>query len=545
MARKASSAKAKLKTYRAKRDFQKTSEPSGERAVAAAPHPRFVIQKHDATRLHYDLRLEVDGVFKSWAVTKGPSLDPHDKRLAVEVEDHPLDYGDFEGTIPEGEYGAGTVMLWDRGYWESEDGDAAKALRAGTLKFVLTGDKLQGGYVLTRMPRREREKRNNWLLIKRRDDYAADDGEARVDDTHSVASGRTMDQIEAGKGRKPKPFMLKKNGSAKAVWHSSKPGGRTAHNPTRGRTKHAAESQIEIRGVTISKADKALWPASRGEEAITKADLAAYYDTVGEWMLPHLEGRPCSVIRAPDGIRGERFFQRHLMKGAPDVITRAKVRGVPEPYVQFDSVEAIVAAAQIAVLELHPWNSRPGDPETPSRIVFDLDPAPDVAFDAVVAAAHELRERIEAVGLASFCKTTGGKGMHVVAPFKASRGSRVSWRDAKTFAHQMCREMAADSPDLYVVTMAKRARVGKIFLDYLRNDRMATAVAPLSPRAREGATVSMPLTWAQARRGLDPARFTIRSAPALLKKAKPWADYRDAERPFQAAAKKLLGKRER
>jgi bifunctional non-homologous end joining protein LigD len=211
---------AKLKTYRAKRDFKVTAEPSGARRVEKAPHLRYVIQKHAATRLHYDLRLELDGVFRSWAVTKGPSLNPKDKRLAVEVEDHPLDYGDFEGTIPKGEYGGGTVMLWDRGFWSPQH-DPAKALAKGELKFVLSGEKLQGGFVLVRMSRRENEKRNNWLLIKHRDEYAIEDAaEDLLTDAHSVASARSMEEITKGKGRKPKPFMLKKASAADAVWHS-------------------------------------------------------------------------------------------------------------------------------------------------------------------------------------------------------------------------------------------------------------------------------------------------------------------------------------
>lgn len=207
-------AKKLLARYRAKRDFSKTDEPSGQAKVGTSKALRFVIQKHAASHLHYDLRLELDGVFKSWAVTKGPSLDPHDKRLAVEVEDHPLNYGDFEGTIPKGQYGGGTVMVWDRGFWDCED--PARAYSKGKLDFNLAGEKLHGGWILTRMRPREGEKRTNWLLIKHRDAFAQEGKKNRIlEEDLSVASGRSMDEITAGKGRKPKLFVTAKKSRAK------------------------------------------------------------------------------------------------------------------------------------------------------------------------------------------------------------------------------------------------------------------------------------------------------------------------------------------
>jgi len=240
-----------LALYRAKRDFETTEEPVGSRTIKAAEYPRFVIQKHAATRLHYDLRLELDGVFKSWAVTKGPSLDPKDKRLAVEVEDHPLDYGDFEGTIPKGQYGGGTVMLWDRGFWVPEgDSNAEAALRNGDLKFTLAGEKLQGSWVLVRM-RQDGSKRTNWLLIKHRDAFSReDDADALLARDRSVASGRTMKQISEGRGPAPKAFMTGKGKAfdPNAIWHSKKPDTEASGQPSDDRktktskhsSKHAA-----------------------------------------------------------------------------------------------------------------------------------------------------------------------------------------------------------------------------------------------------------------------------------------------------------------
>ena len=292
----------RLATYRAKRDFSKTTEPSGQRRVERADQLRFVIQKHAARRLHYDLRLELDGVFKSWAVTREPSLDPKVKRLAVEVEDHPLEYGDFEGTIPKGQYGGGTVQLWDRGYWRPEgDRSALEMLRRGALRFKLEGTRLHGGWVLVRL-RNDRSDghRHNWLLIKAHDAFdRAGNGNGASAEDRSVASGRTMADIAAGTGREPGPFMLKgSQNRSDAVWNRTAQATSKRQAPLRGtrtsRDKSANASAPEpgsarprtlaaargasqeprlpvVMGVSISHPDKTLWPATTGHEAITRS----------------------------------------------------------------------------------------------------------------------------------------------------------------------------------------------------------------------------------------------------------------------------------
>lgn len=852
---------AGLDLYRAKRDFSRTGEPKGAaaRRRAKAQGGAFVVHKHAARRLHYDLRLEHGGVLWSWAVTRGPSLDPDEKRLAVHVEDHPLEYGAFEGTIPAGQYGAGSVIVWDEGRWIPE-GDPEFGLQKGHLAFALEGHKLAGKWHLVRLKPRRGEKRDNWLLIKTDDAAARQDEDILETAPNSVASGLSVEEIGSGKAPDPKvwgrtkrpstksetkgrrakakphadagglprfippclatlqekppagerwlhevkfdgyrlqariadgavqlltrsglnwterfgqsltaalaglpcetalidgevvalgengissfgalqealsekradhlvffafdllhldgedlrgdPLLARKErldallqdgseasplrysehfvepgqtmlrhacrmglegviskrtdapyrsgrgrdwikskctqrqefviagyvpskGSARQLgsivtgYHEDgalKPAGRVGTGFTRAsaaalKTRlDAIRSQaspfegaaarekgvvwvepelvaeIEFRAwtssrtlrhasylglredkpaeevvaekpaasapderpdteatpkrpgsaksakpgskpkgsgkvrrvettVTLSSPDKPLWP----DIGLTKQGLLDYYATVWPLMRPHVVDRPLSLVRAPNGIEGHSFFQKHAMPGIHEAVLRQKDKD-DEELLSIRDFDGLAALVQLGTVEIHLWGATIEAVETPDQIIFDVDPDPGVPLDRVRAAATTMRDRLQELGFESLLKTSGGKGYHVVMPLKP----RAGWDRVKAFARDFAQAIGQAEPALYTATLSKKARRGKIFIDYLRNGRGSTAIAPYSTRARPGAPIAMPIVW-EALGETAPDAFKAIDIRDNGPPADIWSDFFKAARPL-------------
>ena len=498
-----------LRTYHDKRDFDLTPEPAGDTpSRAAQPEWTFVVQKHAARRLHYDFRLELDGVLLSWAVPKGPSLEPGVRRLAARTEDHPLEYASFEGVIPEDEYGGGSVVVWDRGTWEPS-GDPRAAMKKGRLTFTLFGEKLRGRWHLVRTGS-ERGK-EQWLLFKGKDEAARAGSDIVSERPESVLSGRSIEQVGEDRDR---------------VWHSNRSGG----------DLHELVSRLPS-DVPLTNLDKVLYP----EMGLTKGALIAYLAVVSDWMLPHVAGRPLTLVRCPEGHQKHCFYQKHANKGVPAAVRRVPIAeddGEVADYMAISDLPGVVALAQLGVLELHTWGCHADNIERPDLLVFDLDPDVGLGWDVVVETALALRERLDGLGLESCVKTTGGKGLHVVAPVDR----RTHWDDFKGFARAVAEAIEAEAPRRYTTNPLKARRKGKIFVDYLRNSRGATAIAPYSPRARHGAPVATPITWDELERGVDPAGFTVTTIPRRLgAAADPWADFFEIRQSITRAARRKVG----
>jgi bifunctional non-homologous end joining protein LigD len=531
-----------LDEYRRKRHFKRTPEPKGREA---SPEGRsFVVQKHHASHRHYDFRLELDGVLKSWAVPKGPSLDPKVKRLAMQVEDHPVAYGSFEGVIPEGEYGGGTVMLWDRGDWEPI-GDAHEGYRQGRLKFQLHGEKLLGGWMLVRTGGRTQYVDNrHWLLFKERDEYAepAEEGDVLDQQPLSVATGRSMEDIAAARdrvwGADPKRNgRVRRNAASGAK--PQPPSKASAARPSARKAPPINYDRVkeEFAGVRLTSPDKVLYP----EQGITKLELASYFRAVAPWMLPHAADRPLVLVRCPDGREKDCFFQKHPAAGMPATLRQISVmeKSKREPYLVVDDAAGLISLAQIGALEIHAWGARADKLERPDRLIFDLDPDPQVKWTAIVQSARHVRQFLSELGLESFVKTTGGKGLHLVVPIERRHG----WAEVAAFCKRVAELIVKADPSHYTANMAKAARSGKIFVDYLRNARGATAILPYSTRARPGAPVSAPLSWDELSPRIASDHFTIRNLARRLGALKrdPWEGMASLRQSLTAAMKVVRG----
>lgn len=312
----------------------------------------------------------------------------------------------------------------------------------------------------------------------------------------------------------------------------------TAMRPNIMRAKSAEPGMPGVGGVNISNPGKVLWPAAGKTRALTKLDLAQYYEAIGPRMLPHIAGRPLSMVRSPEGIAGERFFQRHVLAGAAHVMPM-RVKGEAKPFHAISDLKGLIALAQAAVVEIHPWACRPGEPEIPELLIFDLDPDTDLPFTRVIDAAKQMREVLTSCGMTAFVKTTGGKGIHVVTPITGPAKRPPSWDDAREFAREAAERLAQIAPDRYVTNMAKRHRGGKIFIDFFRNARMATAVAPWSTRARPRATIATPVPWARVRSTLDPSTYNLADSDKVLKLTDPWQDLAESAVSLEDARRKL------
>jgi bifunctional non-homologous end joining protein LigD len=497
-----------LETYQRKRDFRRTPEPRGR--VAKRNLRRFVVQEHHASHLHFDFRLEMGGVLKSWSVRKGPSLDPSDKRLAVETEDHPVEYLKFEGVIPQGEYGAGRHMKWDEGVYELVEGDDPLAqYEAGRLKFELKGKKLRGAFNLVRMGSRE----GQWLLIKSRDREAEegwqltlrepDDDAARSWKKEGAAKARKKTATKSGvKKFEPRAKKGERVVAAARLFNSDDLSG-------------DVDAKVGRDLVSLTSLERVYFPAAK----LTKGDLIRYYYEVSKYILPYLKDRPLIMKRYPAGIKGQ-FFHQHDVNEAPRYVRTVPLEvedggGHTVDYIVGDNLATLLYMANLGAIERHPWHSRTRDLDRPDWFVFDLDPGEGVKFTTICEVALTTRKILDKLGLESYPKTSGSRGIHIYVPVKAI----YDYDQIADFAARVAALIANEHPDAATVerSLKKRGR-GTIYVDHMQNARGKSVVAPYSVRPREGAPVSAPLTWREVEaKRITTQDFTIKNVLARVK----------------------------
>jgi bifunctional non-homologous end joining protein LigD len=520
----------RLRAYRAKRDFAVTAEPTGSEPAAGSS--RFVVQRHRARRLHYDLRLEVAGVLVSWAVPKGPTLDPKVRQMAVHVEDHPIEYFDFEGIIPRGEYGGGDVIVWDWGTWQpSGTDDPARAIERGELHFDLHGEKLAGSFLLVRTDG-TRPGKEQWLLLHKNDDHAWP-GWNPEDHLRSVKSGRTNDEVAAAPA---------------ALWRGDLPAGEAAvplghQSPTIQLAEPVPESSapewdgptedelaaldalgregrwaLRDRELKLTNLDKVLFPARDREPPVTKRDLVRYHAVIAPYMLRYLAGRPVNAHRYPDGVDRPGFWHKQVPSHAPNWLTRWRNveadPGETKWYAVLDSVPALVWMANFAGVELHPWTSQLPDVHQPTWALIDIDPGSASSFDDVLVLARLYRVALEHLAVAGMPKVTGQRGVQIWVPVRPG----YTFADTRAWVEQLSRAIGHTVPELVSWEWHKDRREGLARLDYTQNAINKTLVAPFSARPAAGAPVSVPISWDELQDpDLRPDRWTIRSVIARVR----------------------------
>jgi bifunctional non-homologous end joining protein LigD len=483
----------RLAPYRSKRDFGVTAEPSGERPAGSGPPPedgnRFVVQRHRASRLHYDVRLEMGGVLVSWAVPRGPTLDPDVRRLAVHVEDHPLDYFDFEGTIPKGEYGGGDVIVWDWGTWSLAKGDdPLAAVEDGELHVDLVGERLAGRFVFIRT-------KQDWLLLHKHDDHAVAGWDAEHHPT-SVKSGRTNDEVRD---------------APDATWDPTAPTVPTIPTwaaPTDDELAAldalGAKGEWELQGRTLklTNLDKALLPGRDGEPAVTTRDLVRYHACVSPTMLPYLFDRAVNTLRFPDGATTKGSWPEERPSHAPEWVTGwtdpDAGRDETRTYVVADGPPTLAWLANLAALELSPWTSPIRAHRSPTWALIDLDPGTDSTFDDVITLARLHKVALDELGVEAGAKVTGTRGIQIWIPIAPG----PTFDETRTWVETLSRAVGTVVPE-----MASWAR-----LDDTQNAVDKTLVAPFSARPAAGAPVSVPIGWDELDDpDLTADRWTIRT----------------------------------
>jgi bifunctional non-homologous end joining protein LigD len=558
----------KLAPYQRKRDFARTPEPSGETPSAeaardatdaspASPSGRFVVQRHRARRLHYDLRFEINGVLVSWAVPKGPTLDPDVKRIAVHVEDHPIEYLDFEGVIPRDQYGGGDVIVWDRGTWEPHaTDDPAGAVEAGELHADLYGQKLRGRFILVRRNkgRPAAGESDQWLLVKKHDEYAVK-GWDLEDYPRSVLSGRTNDEVKADPDRvwrsdlppseasipvrRPASGPPQDSATAKQKGSASKPGKGSASRSPQASAAGPADSsvsgpspeelaaldalgsggtwQVFGRTLRLTNLDKILFPGRAGEDPVTKRELIRYTAQIAPVVLPYLTRRPLNMHRFPGGAETKGFWHKQLPDHAPEWLPRwHDPEAGPDKtttYLMVDEPAALVWAANFGALEWHAWTAHIDPPDRPTYALIDIDPGPATSWDEVLVLARLHRTALQHLNVRGQPKLTGRRGIQIWIPIAPG----PSFEDTRSWVEQLSKAIGAVVPNLVSWKWDVRDRGGLARLDYTQNTSNKTLVAPYSPRAAAGAPVSAPIEWDELDDpSLRPDSFTIRNMPERL-----------------------------